>query len=116
VAPSTAAEIFGATCLATAPDFSGLPQAIAAQPFIQNSGTGTCYHTTANLSVKAHEPGCSLVFKSNADPIPARVELLVATEAERAARAPDYDRSIQITGREAPEGGATYFRIFIPRS
>jgi len=84
--PSAAGLLFANTCMATAPQFAGLPAAVASYPFTQNARTGTYYHNQQNLSIKRLGQGadgyCSMVVgsdKSMADTAVAFSEAVTAT-------------------------------------
>lgn len=67
--PAAAGLLFAKTCMATAPQFAGLPAAIAGFPMTQHATFGTYYHNTQDLSVKRVGQGadgyCSIVLGSD---------------------------------------------------
>jgi len=71
--PTAAGLMFANTCMATAPQFAGLPAAVAKYPMTQNASTGTYYHNQQNLSIKRIGEGssgyCSMVL-AGTQPLP----------------------------------------------
>ena len=57
-----AGMIFAKACLSSGPNFEDAAEQLAAYPFTLHAITGTYYHNTANLSVRAAPESCSLVF------------------------------------------------------
>ena len=114
--PSFAGNFFTEICLVTAPSFEGVPNAIAGEPFTQNSKTGTYYHNFADLSIKVHEQGCSLVFKSELDVDKTITKLAHGTRKNAKNWSVEIGRNISVTSRPSPDGRGRYYRMSIPRS
>jgi hypothetical protein len=107
VGPAVAGNLFVDICLANLPDFTGTPAALALEPFTQNTGTGTYYHDTLNLSIKLvtenGEPKCSIVFAARA----GMTEITFGFGEVVANRAP-FSHDVEIDASE-PEPGLIYF-------
>lgn len=116
IPPSFAGNFFTEICLVTAPSFEGVPNAIAGEPFTQNSNTGTYYHNFSDLSIKVHEQGCSLVFKSDLDVDETVAELARGTAKNAKNWGVEIPRNISITSNASPDGKGRYYRMSIPRS
>ena len=115
IPPSFAGNFFTEICLTTAPDFEGVPQAIAGEPFVQHSETGTYFHQFADLSIKASERGCSLVFRSEMSIDETLSELANGTVKNAANWGVTIPRNIDVISYPDPDGNGRYFRIGLPR-
>ena len=116
IPPSFAGNFFTEICLTTAPSFDGVPQAIAGEPFVQHSETGTYFHKFADLSIKVTDLGCSLVFKSSLS-VDATLEELAKGVTKNAENwGVTIPRNLHISSRPAPEGDGRYFLVRLPNS
>lgn len=116
IPPSYAGNFFTEICLTTAPSFSGVPRAIAGEPFVQHTGTGTYYHKYADLSIKVSEYGCSLVFRSEMSIDDTIAELAKGTAKNLENWGLTLPDNLDITSYASPRGNGRYFRIGAPRS
>ncbi|MCG7492923.1 hypothetical protein [Thalassobius sp. Cn5-15] len=116
IPPSYAGNFFTEVCLRTAPNFTGVPQAISGEPFVQHQETGTYFHKFADLSVKVSDYGCSLVFKSEADVDNTIAELAKGVTKNAANWNVQIPRTLDVTSNASPDGKGRYFRIGLPRS
>lgn len=115
IPPSFAGNFFTEICLTTAPSFERVGQAIAGEPFVQNSGTGTYYHKFADLSIKVSDYGCSLVFKSEMSVDDTLSELAKGVTKNASNWGVTIPKNLDITSRPSPTGDGRYFRIGLPR-
>lgn len=115
IPPSFAGNFFTEICLTTAPSFENVPQAISGEPFVQHQETGTYFHKFADLSIKVHDYGCSLVFKSEMSVGETISELAKGVAKSAENWGVEIPRNMDITSKKSPDGNGRYFRIGLPR-
>ena len=108
MSPYDAGVIFADACLIRGPFFENAVEGLRVHSMTQSASSGTYFHNTKNLSVKATKVSCSLVFASKASVDTTVAELARGTAS--VVRTPP--KGISVTSRVASDG-LRYFRLGI---
>jgi hypothetical protein len=108
MSPYDAGVIFADACLIRGAYFESATEGLRVHSMTQSASTGTYFHNTKNLSVKATKVSCSLVFASKAS-VDSTVSDLAKGTASIVGTPP---RGITVTSQVAGDG-LRYFRLGI---
>ncbi len=101
--------LFRQVCLDTGVDLAKARKVVEAGPYRQNSGTGTYYHSSLDLSFRLRpeggKPVCSMVIGTSESP--SSIALLAAATGQSAPKGVE----VSVGGSQS-FGGRNYIRIF----